>query len=77
VNITYNDVKTEKVSITGLIMGGERGFGPLTRMSLTCTRMSLIDPKRNHGVWLVWSDINSHEAVALLLIGIWLGLITR
>jgi hypothetical protein len=39
--------------------------------------MSLIDPKRDHGVWLEWSDIDSHEAVALFLVGIWPGLMLK
>ena len=49
----------------------------LVLLPLAVAALILIDHKRNHGIWLEWSDINSHEAVALLLVGIWLGLMVR
>ncbi len=47
----------------------------LVFIPLAVAALILIDHKRNHGVWLEWSDFDSHEAVALFLVGIWLGLI--
>ena len=46
----------------------------LVFIPLAVAALILIDHKRNHGVWFQWSDIDNHETVALLLIGVWLGL---
>jgi hypothetical protein len=27
-----------------------------------------------HGVWFEWTDLNSHEMLAVLLLGVWIGL---
>ena len=50
---------------------------PLVYIPLAVAALILMDHKRNHGYWIDWADINNHDALALLLIGVWIGLMIR